>query len=120
MPSFNKFEYGLVIRSNIGQDVLTNEGLEMTIQPEVGASMNATANGFDIPVGAIVVKNPVVTVGEVDVEVGDETFLANEYLEYTIQPNDLSKSGIWRVKGSVNISATKRVVSDFVRFTVLA
>lgn len=119
MSGFNKFEYGLVIRSNIGQDVLTNEGLEMTIQPEVGASMNATANGFDIPVGAIIVKNPLVTVGVVDVEVGDETFLANEYLEYTIQPNDLSKSGIWRVKGSVDISSNNRAVSDFVRFTVL-
>ena len=119
MPSFNIFAYGPVIRANLRQDVSTNTGLEMTIQPEVGASKNALRVNNNKHRGAVVVNNPDVTVGTVDVVVGDETFLANEYLEYTIKADDLSKPGIWRVKGAADISATDRVIGDYVRFTVL-
>jgi len=118
MASFNKFEYGQVIRANLRQDVSTNTGLEMVIQPEVGSSKNAI-HMDDKPRGAVIATNPDVTVGTVDVEVGDETYLANEYLEYTIKKVDLSKSGIWRVKGAADISPTNRAIGDYARFTVL-
>ena len=118
MASFNVFEFGQVIRANLRQDVSTNTGLEMIIQPEVGSSKNAV-HMDNKPRGAVIATNPDVTVGTVDIEVGDETFLANEYLEYTIKADDLSKPGIWRVKGSADISATDRVIGDYVRFTVL-
>ena len=120
MAQFNKFEYGQVIRANLRQDVLTNIGLEMVIQPELGASHNANRVSDTQPRGAVIATNPDVTVGIVDVEVGDEVYLTNEYLEYTIKENDLSKSGIWRVKGAANISETNRVIGDYKRFTVLA
>ncbi len=119
MTAYNVLEYGQVIRANLGQNVLLVTDLEMIIQPELGSSRNANRNLDNKPRGAIVVNNPDVTVGEWDVEVGDEVYLANEYLEYTIKENDLSKPGIWRVKGSAGISATNRVVNDYVRFTVL-
>ena len=119
MANFNKFEYGQVIRANLRQDVSVNTGLEMIIQPELGRSKNANRNLDDKPRGAVIANNPNVTVGTVDVAVGDETYLANEYLEYTIKANDLSKSGIWRVKGAADITSTDRVVGDYSRFTVL-
>lgn len=119
MSSFNKYEYGQVIRANLKQDVSINTGLEIIIQPELGSSKNAKRNLDDKPRGAVIANNPDVTVGAIDVVVGDETYLANEYLEYTIKTNDLSKPGIWRVKGSADISPTNRVVGDYSRFTVL-
>ena len=118
MSEFNKFEYGQVIRANLKQDVSTNTGLEMIIQPELGRSVNSNTLSLK-PLGAVVVNNPDVTVGTIDVVVGDETYLANEYLEYTIKANDLSKPGIWRVKGAADITPTDRVVGDYSRFTVL-
>ena len=115
---FNAYEYGQVLRANLKKDVSVNTGLEMIIQPELGRSVNSNTLSLK-PLGAVVVTNPNVTVGTVDVLVGDETYLANEYLEYTIKANDLSKSGIWRVKGSADITPTDRVVGDYSRFTVL-
>jgi hypothetical protein len=119
MTAFNKDEYGQVIRVNLSQNILTNEGLEIIIQPELGHSKNAHRDS-DKPKGAVIANNPDVIVGEVDITVGDEVYLANEYLEYTIKADDLSKSGTWRVKGSADISSTNRVISDYKRFTVLA
>jgi hypothetical protein len=119
MAAFNKFEYGQVIRANLKQDVSTNTGLEMIIQPELGSSKNASRLNNENPRGAVIANNPDVTVGTVDVVVGDETYLSNEYLEYTIKENDLSKSGIWRVKGLADITTTNRVTGDYVRFSVL-
>lgn len=119
MPAFNKNEYGQVIRVNLNQDVSTNTSLEVIIQPELGHSKNAHRD-TDKPRGAVVVANPDVTVGTTTITVGDETYSANEYLEYTIKPDDLSKSGTWRAKGAADISSTNRVVGDYKRFTVLA
>lgn len=118
MTAFNKNEYGQVIRANIRQDVSTNTGLEMVIQPEVGRSKNASLVSGK-PNGAVVVNNPDVTVGATTITVGDETYEANKYVEYTIKADDLSKSGIWRVKGSADITPTNKVVGDYKRFTVL-
>ena len=63
MPSFNAFEYGQVIRANLKQDVSTNTGLEMIIQPELGRSKNAQRLQDNKPRGAVIATNPDVTVG---------------------------------------------------------
>jgi hypothetical protein len=118
MPAFNKNEYGQVIRANLNQDASTNTGLEMIIQPELGHSKNASLTSGK-PQGAVVANNPDVAVGTTTITVGDETYSANEYLEYTIKADDLSKSGTWRVKGSADITSTNKVVGDYKRFTVL-
>lgn len=118
MTAFNKNEYGQVIRANLNQDVSTNTGLEIAIQPELGRSKNdSQINGK--PHGAVIATNPDVTVGTVNITVGDEIYLANQYLEYTIKADDLSKSGQWRVKGAADITPTNRVIGDYKRFTVL-
>ena len=119
MASFNKYEYGQVVRANMKQDISASTVLEIVIQPEQGSSRNAHLLNNDRPNGAVIATNPDVTVGTVDVVVGDETYLANQYLEYTIKVNDLSRSGIWRLRGTVVISATNKLLGDFVRFTVL-
>lgn len=119
MPNFNKYEYGQVIRANLNQDVSTNTGLQIIIQPERGSSENANHVKYSDPNGAVIANNPDVTLGTVDIVVGDETYSANEYLEYTIKPNDLSKSGVWRVKGIATISSTEIITGDYIRFSVL-
>ena len=119
MAAFNKNEYGQVIRVNLKQDVSTNTGLEVIIQPELGHSKNAHRDS-DKPQGAVIATNPDVTVGTADITVGDEVYSANEYLEYTIQADDLSKSGTWRAKGAADITPTNKVIGDYKRFTVLA
>ena len=50
--------------------------------------------------------------------VDDQTFLANQYLEYTIQEDDLNKKGLWRARGSAIVSS-ELIKSDYVKFTVL-
>lgn len=119
MADLNKFEYGQVVRANIGIDVSTNTGLEFILQPKSGTPVNVTT-ALDQPLNAILrTGSDGVVVGTVDVVVGDETFKANEYLEYTTLPNDLSISGIWRVKGTAQLSPTNKAVGDYRNITVL-
>ena len=118
MESFNAYEYGQIIRANMRQDISAGTAFEMIIQPEQGASKNASQLP-NRPNGAVIATNPDVTVGTVDVTVGDVLYSANQYLEYTTKENDLSKAGTWRVRGTAVISSTNKIVGDFVRFTVL-
>ena len=107
MPNLNHGEYGDTIRVNMGEDVSTNTALTITFQPKYGDPVTRTqADG--------------VAVGSADVEVDDETYQADEYLEYTLQDGDLDAFiGQWRMRGEVQISATNRVIGDFRYFTVL-
>jgi uncharacterized lipoprotein YajG len=118
MESLNAYEYGQVLRANMKQDISASTVFEMVIQPEQGASRNETKTSYR-PNGALIATNPDVTVGTVDVTVGDVLYSANEYLEYTTKINDLSRSGVWRVRGTAVISSTNKIFGDFVRFTVL-
>ncbi len=116
MADLNKWEYGQVLRADIGQDVSTNTGLRFILQPKSGTPENNTRT--DNYPNAIV-RTSGVTVGAVDVVVGDVTFSANEYLEYTTLVNDLSISGLWRVKGEADITSTNKVSGDYRNITVL-
>lgn len=106
MPSLNNGEYGQTIRVNMEQDVSTNSSLTILLQPKIGDLKTFTdADG--------------VSVGSSAVEVDNETFKANEYLEYTLQDGDIDKAGQWRMRGEVQLSASNLLIGDFVKFTVL-
>ncbi len=106
--NYNKDEFGQLIQANMGQDVSTATELKLILQSQVSVNGDkkekAGADG--------------VTVGTVNVVVNDETFLANEYLQYTLKEDDLDKAGLWRVKGEALLSSTNRVIGDFRRFSV--
>lgn len=115
----NRYEYGQVILAAMGEDVSTNTGLIFILQPESGTPENSN-NNTDQPRNSLVrTQNEGVTVGTVDIFDGDQELLANEYLQYTVQKNDLSIAGQWRVKGEAQISATKKVSGNFKLITVL-
>lgn len=101
--TFNKKEYGSVLRVNLGTDISVGTSLTVILQPERGEKDEYTTN---------------VAVGISNVTVDDQTFLANQYLEYTIQQDDLDKEGLWRARGSAIVSS-ELIKGDYVRFTVL-
>jgi hypothetical protein len=60
-----------------------------------------------------------VSLGTANIGVNDETYLANQYIKYTIAANDLDYAGLWRKKGKAKLSNTNLVVSDYENFTVM-
>jgi hypothetical protein len=101
--TFNRDEYGSILRVNLGVDLGGRRIIKKILQPERGEKGEYTAN---------------VAVGTSNIVVDDSEFLANQYLEYTIQPDDLDKEGLWRARGSSIVSG-ELIKSDYVRFTVL-
>ena len=102
--TFNDGEYGSVLLINLGADISSGSSLTVLIEPKRGDSKEFTSN---------------IIVGTVDITVDDQDFLADQYLEYTLQDGDLDFIGQWRARGSV-ILGGELIKSDFVRFTVLA
>jgi len=102
MPDYNYLEYGQLIYVNFGEDISAATELTIILEPKVGTAIEETA-----------------TLGTVNIDVNDETYLANEYVKYTIQENDLDYAGLWRKKGKAKLSTTNIVVSDFTTFTVM-
>ena len=105
--ALNENEFGAIINVNMGQDVSTNIGLEMVLEPEIGDEK-------------VFNQSEGVTVGSVNIQDGDQTFLANEYLQYTLKDGDLDFVGTWRKRGRVKLTTTNELVSNFVLFQVLA
>lgn len=103
MPNINVNETGQVIRANFGQDISAATSYNFIIEPQAGAKQEKTT----------------ATVGTINVTVGDETYLANQYIEYTTLTGDIDQAGQWRLKGEATLSATQKVISDYQRFTVL-
>jgi hypothetical protein len=101
--TFNRDEYGSILRVNLGVDISAGTSPTVILQPERGEKDEYTTN---------------VAVGTSNVVVDDQTFLANQYLEYTIQEDDLDKEGLWRARGSAIVSG-ELIKSDYVKFTVL-
>lgn len=101
--TFNEGEYGSVLRVNLGTDISVGTSLTVYLEPQRGDEKTFTTN---------------VALGTVNITVDDEGFLANQYLEYTLQDGDLDEPGLWRARGSV-IVAGVLMKSDYVRFTVL-
>ena len=114
----NKYETGQIIRVDMGQDVSSNTSLQFIMQPKTGTPKNNSSNE-DYPNSIVRTSSDGVVVGSSDIEVGDETYLANQYLEYTTLTDDLSQSGLWRVKGTATLSPTNTISGDYKLITVL-
>ena len=102
--TFNKKEYGQIIYVNLGTDISSGTDLKVILQPKRGEKQEKTTN---------------IAVGTSNVTVDDQIFLANQYLEYTIQPDDLNKSGQWRTRGSAIVDSVL-IKGDYVKMTILA
>ena len=92
---------GGVLRVNFRQDISTATAFTMTLEPEVGEKLD---------------KVP--TLGTVDVDVGDETFLANQYVNYTTLADDFTYVGRWRKKATATLSASNIVATEQTLFRV--
>lgn len=106
MPNLNKNEYGQVVSVDFGEDVSTATAYKFILEPKLGTELEKLA------VDGVVL-------GTINLDVGDETYLANEYINYTIKKDDLDYAGQWRMRGEATLSATNKVISDYIRFTVL-
>jgi hypothetical protein len=104
--TLNKGEYGQKVYVNLGQDISTNIGFNFYLEPQIGELLTKTSTDG-------------VAVGTVNMVVDGETFIANEYLEYTIKDGDLSYAGLWRLRGDVSISTSLKVIGDYAFLTVL-
>jgi len=98
----NVNEFGQTIRANIGEDVSSLTSYKMILEPELGVEVEKDA-----------------TLGTVNIVVGDETFIANRYVEYVVEEKVLDRKGQWRKKGKAT-SATQEISGNYQRFTVLA
>jgi len=101
--TFNVDEYGSILRVNFGVDISTGTQYMIYLERWRGDEKIFTTN---------------IALGTSNIVVDDETYLANQYLEYTLQEDDLDKEGQWRVRGSTIVSS-EFIKSDYVRFTVL-
>ena len=102
----NVLEYGNVFRFNAEEDISSTTPT-LLFEPQFGSRFErSTGDGVTIPA--------------VDISVAGETFLANQYVEYTFKANELVHEGRWRAKLIAEFSATKKLRTDFQRFTVLA
>ncbi len=103
MGNLNYNEIGQPIRINLGEDISLAIPT-LVLQPEVGNTKLIT-DGVTIP--------------NTNVVVGDETLLANEYIEYYTKEGDLDYSGRWKFKALLTFSSTDVRQADFQRFRVL-
>ena len=104
MGSLNKDEIGQPIRINLNEDISLSTPT-LILEPKVGKKREITS-GVTVPV--------------VNVTVGGETLLANEYIEYFTKAGDLDFSGRWRFRAKLTFSATDIRKTDYQFFTVLA
>lgn len=99
--SLNKDEFGQTLRVNLGEDISSATSYKMFIEPQLGTLLEKTA-----------------TLGTTNVDVDDETYLANQYVEYTTIDGDMDYAGTWRLKG-IAVYASSEIHGDYKKFTVL-
>ena len=104
MANPNLNEVGVVIRVNVGKDISLSTPT-LKLQPELGNTKEFT-NGVTIP--------------NVTVTANNETFTANEYIEYNTIDGDLDYVGRWKKKAKLNFSTTDIQQTDYEKFRVLA
>lgn len=103
MGNLNYKEVGQPIRINLGEDISLATPT-LILQPEQGETKEITTD---------------VTIPSSSVTVGDETLLANEYVEYFTKVDDLDFVGRWKFKTKLNFSATDIRQTDYQKFRVL-
>ena len=102
MTNINKDEDGQTLRVNFSEDISAASDYLFIIEPKFGDKLEKTG-----------------VLGTANVDVGDETYLANEYIEYVTEDGDIDQSGQWRMKGEATMSSTEKLITDYVQFTVL-
>lgn len=100
MPNLNIGEFGQKVYVNMGEDVSSATTLTFKLQPQSGETLERGSTDG-------------VAVGTANLEYEDQTFIANEYLEYTIKDGDLTYAGTWRLKGECLLTTTNKVISDY-------
>jgi len=98
----NKDEYGQTLRVNFGEDISAATAYSFILEPKYGEKLEKTG-----------------TLGTSNVVVDDETYQANQYIEYVTADGDIDKAGDWRMKGEATMSGTNKVIGDYKRFVVL-
>lgn len=101
--NINSFEYGQTVRVNFGQDISAATSFNFILEPRIGDKKEKST----------------AIAGTVNVVVGDESYLADQYIEYTLASGDIDQDGLWRIKGEATMSATSKVISDYKMFSVL-
>ena len=107
MSNLNFNEIGQVIRVQLGQDLTLVSPLptpSLILRPEIGEIKTITS-GVTIPTSTVVV--------------GEETFYAYEYIEYTTIDGDLDYAGRWKKKYKLEFSTANIEQGDFEKFRVL-
>ena len=104
MANPNLNEVGVTIRVNVGSDISASVPTLM-MQPEIGL-IKVITTGVTIPNSTVTVDN--------------ETFTANEYIEYSTIDGDLDYVGRWRKKAKLDFSSTDIQQTDYEKFRVLA
>ena len=102
MISYNIDASGQKLRVNFDEDISSATDLTMSMQPERGAVITVTP-----------------TLGTADVEVGDETFLANQYVEYAVIADQFTYIGRYLLKAAVTLSGVV-IVPNAELFRVLS
>jgi len=103
MSNLNYNETGQLIRVNAGKDI-TAATPSLALLPEVGVK-KVIVDGVSIPL--------------VDAEVGNDTYYAGEYIEYTTLDDDLDYAGRWKKKAFLEYSAGNIEQTDYVKFRVM-
>ena len=101
MISYNKKSNGELLRVNFGRDISTATSFSMILEPNVGEKLEVT---------------PVL--GAADVDVGDEEFLADQYVEYSTTADMFLYAGRWRAKAVATLPA-EVVATNYVFFRVM-
>lgn len=107
MSNLNFNEIGQVIRVQLGQDLTLVSPLPtptLLLQPENGETKEITA-GVTIPTSSVTV--------------GNETFEAYEYIEYTTIAKDLDYVGRWKKKYMLEFTTANIEQGDYEKFRVL-
>lgn len=99
----NVDEYGIVFRFSTGYDMSGFTSLTITFTKPSEAEL--------------VVINPSVTVGSVDIMTSLGTFLAGQYVNYTFAPGDVDEKGQWAA-WLTYVDSDKRLISDIGTFIV--
>lgn len=104
--NYNLNETGQKVYVDFNQDISSAGDFGMIIEPKFGEILRADNTSG-------------VSVGAVEIKVGDKTLFADEYLEYTFKDNDLEYAGSWRAKGFAVLNSSRTTITNYARFTVL-
>lgn len=99
----NVNEYGILCLFSVGLDLSANTALSIEFTKPDGSQL--------------IVTNPDVTMGTVDVVTSFGLFPANQYLQYTFADGNVDQAGLWTARATYTDSS-KYLISDPATFVV--